>query len=186
VERQRQIADELESLPAEQAQLDAGARLALPVDQPPAHGHGGTAGAGLVRGGERGAGTAGAGLSLGPDRRGDRRCRGRRDAGRRAEFLEAIATPVLLFAGGWMARNYPANWWPFRADSTFLFLFPEPEPDAAALFDPKDGSVTLFLGERTPEDALWHGPVPGFRDLEKGLGVTAIEKRTDLAAVVKR
>jgi Xaa-Pro aminopeptidase len=105
---------------------------------------------------------------------------------RRAEFLELIDGPVLLFAGGWISRNYPANWWPFRADSTFLFFFPEPEPNAAALFDPKDGSVTLFLDERTQQDALWHGTVPAFADVKKAVGVTAVEKRAELAAVVKK
>ena len=99
---------------------------------------------------------------------------------RRAEFLDAIDTPVLLMAGNWMPRNYPANWCPFRADSTFLFFFPEPEANSAALFDPKDGSVTLFLDERTPEDALWHGAVPGFADLKKKLGVTAVLDRANL------
>jgi Xaa-Pro aminopeptidase/Xaa-Pro dipeptidase len=93
---------------------------------------------------------------------------------------------VLLFAGGQIARNYPANWSPYRADSTFLFLFAEPEPNAAALFDPKDRSVTLFLDERTPEDALWHGPVPGFGDVKKAHGVSAVEKRQDLAAIVTK
>jgi Xaa-Pro aminopeptidase len=105
---------------------------------------------------------------------------------RRAEFLAAIETPVLLLAGGWISRNYPDNWCPFRADSTFLFFFPEPEPNAAALFDPQDRSVTLFLDERTPEDALWHGSVPGFEELKARLGVTAIEKRADLEAFVPR
>ncbi len=105
---------------------------------------------------------------------------------RRAEFLDLLDGPVLLFAGGWASRNYPANWWPFRADSTFLFLFPEPEPNAAALFDPKDGSVTLFLDERTAADALWHGAVPSFTDLKKAIGVTAIEKRADLARLVQK
>jgi len=105
---------------------------------------------------------------------------------RRKEFLASIDTPVLLMAGGWISRNYPANWSPFRADSTFLFFFPEPEPNAAALFDPKDGSVTLFLDERTPEDALWHGPVPSFADVKKGHGVTAIEKRADLQKAVAK
>jgi hypothetical protein len=81
---------------------------------------------------------------------------------RRAEFLAAIDTPVLLMAGGWISRNYPANWSPYRADSTFLFFFAQPEANAAALFDPKDKSVTLFLDERTPTDALWHGAVPSF------------------------
>ena len=105
---------------------------------------------------------------------------------RRAEFLAAIDGPVLLMAGGWISRNYPANWSPFRADSTFLFFFPEVEPNAAALFDPKDGSVTLFLDERTQADALWHGPVPSFADVKKALGVTAVQNRSELAAVVAK
>ncbi len=105
---------------------------------------------------------------------------------RRAEFLESIDSPVLLLAGGWTSRNYPHNWWPFRADSTFLFFFPEPEPNAAALFDPKDNSVTLFLDERTQADALWHGAVPSFADIKRALSVTAVEKRADLAAFTKK
>ena len=103
---------------------------------------------------------------------------------RRAEFLAAIDQPVLLMAGGWISRNYPANWSPFRADSTFLFFFPAAEPNAAALFDPKDKSVTLFLDERTQADALWHGPVPSFADIKKAFGVTAVEKRAELQQAV--
>jgi len=105
---------------------------------------------------------------------------------RRAEFLQLLDGPVLLFAGGWISRNYPANWSPYRADSTFLFFFPEPEPNAAALFEPKDGTVTLFLDERTQADALWHGTVPGFADVKKAVGVDAVEKRADLAAIVRK
>ena len=105
---------------------------------------------------------------------------------RRQEFLALIDTPVLFMAGGWISRNYPANWMPYRADSTMLFFFPVVEPGSAALFDPKDKSVTVFLDERTPEDALWHGTVPGFADMKKILGVNAIVKRSDLAAHVKK
>ena len=105
---------------------------------------------------------------------------------RRKQFLAAIDTPVLLMAGDWIPRNYPANPGPFRADSTFLFFFPDPEPNAAALFDPKDKSVTLFLNERTAADALWHGPSSSFAALKRQLGVTRVAKRSELADVVKR
>ncbi len=103
---------------------------------------------------------------------------------RRAAFLEGLEGPVLLMAGGWISRNYPANWSPFRADSTFLFFFPRVEANAAALFDPADRSVTLFLDERTATDALWHGPVPSFDEVREDFGVTAVEKRADLAQLV--
>jgi Xaa-Pro aminopeptidase len=105
---------------------------------------------------------------------------------RRADFLQRLDHPVLLMAGGWISRNYPANWSPFRADSTFLFFFPTAEPNAAALFNPKNESVTLFLDERTPAGALWHGSVPDFAAVKKALGVDAIGKRADLATLVKK
>jgi len=105
---------------------------------------------------------------------------------RRREFLNTIDAPVLLMAGNWISRNYPANWSPFRADSTFLFFFADPEPNSAALFDPEDESVTLFLDERTQADALWHGPVPSFADMKKLHGVDAVEKRADLAKLVAK
>lgn len=93
---------------------------------------------------------------------------------RRNEFLDRIDGPVLLMAGGARARNYPDNVYPFRADGTFLFFFHAPEPDAAALFDPADRSVTLFLSERTPEGALWHGPVPDFAASTRDHGVSHV------------
>lgn len=105
---------------------------------------------------------------------------------RRKQLLAEIETPVLLMAGTHISRNYPANFSPFRADSSFLFLFPDPEPNSAALFDPKDKSVTLFLDERTAEEALWHGPVPSFAEMKKTVSVTAVEKRADLAAFAKK
>ena len=93
---------------------------------------------------------------------------------RRSRFLERIDKPVLLMAGGDRSRNYPDNVYPYRADSNFLYFFSEPEPGSAALFDPQDGKVTLFLEERTAEVALWHGPAPGFDEMQKRHGVDAV------------
>ncbi len=104
---------------------------------------------------------------------------------RRKQFLAAIDGPVLLMAGGQHSRNYPQNPHPYRPDSNWLFLFPSAEPDAAALFDPKDGTVTLFLNERTPEDALWHGPVPSFKDMKKIHAVSDVRARAELGKQVK-
>lgn len=104
--------------------------------------------------------------------------------GRRSQFLAAIQTPVLLMAGGWRSRNYPDNPYVYRQDSNFLFLFHEAEPGSAALFDPGDQSVTLFLHRRTPEDALWHGPVPSLAEMGKKHGLP-IEPVEELAEKVR-
>lgn len=105
---------------------------------------------------------------------------------RRSEFLDLIDGPVLLMAGGARSRNYPDNVYPFRADGSFLFFFQAPEPDAAALFDPADRSVTLFLHERTPEAALWHGQVPDFATMKLQHGVHHVVALRDLEAEVAR
>ncbi|MEM7203725.1 MAG: aminopeptidase P family protein [Planctomycetota bacterium] len=99
---------------------------------------------------------------------------------RRSQLLNALEQPLLLFAGGWAPRNYPQNPYPFRADSNVLFLFEAPEPTSAALLDPADGHVTLFLPRRTPEDALWHGAVPSFSEMRDRHGVHSIEPVEEL------
>ncbi|MBX7097900.1 MAG: aminopeptidase P family protein [Myxococcaceae bacterium] len=94
---------------------------------------------------------------------------------RREAFLSKLDRPALLFAGGALPRNYPANLSPYRADSNFLYFFDRPEPGSAALFDPDDRSVTLYLPERTLDDALWHGELPSFEKVRESSQVTRVE-----------
>jgi len=105
---------------------------------------------------------------------------------RRDEFLSKLDGPALLSAGGPRARNYPDNTYPYRADSHFLFFFPPPESGAAALFDPADGTVTLYLAARTLEDALWAGPVPSFDEMRETLRVDAVVARSAMEDDVHR
>jgi Xaa-Pro aminopeptidase len=93
---------------------------------------------------------------------------------RRRQLLARLPSPALLFAGGPRARNTPFGEYPFRADSNFLLFFAHPEPSSAAFFDPDDGSVTLFLPERTELGALWDGDVPSFAEVQAEAGVDAV------------
>ncbi|MFT3835540.1 MAG: Xaa-Pro aminopeptidase [Myxococcaceae bacterium] len=95
-------------------------------------------------------------------------------ATRRAQLMKKLKRPVLLFAGGLISRNYPANWFAFRADSNFLYFFAEPEAGSAAWLDPADGKVRLFLPERTVEDALWHGATESFAEARARHGVDEV------------
>jgi Xaa-Pro aminopeptidase len=93
---------------------------------------------------------------------------------RRDALLNALGRPLVLFSGSALSRNYPANTFPFRADSNFLYFFDRPEPGSAALFDPGDKTVTLFLPERSMDDALWHGELESFESVKARQSVHAV------------
>ena len=95
-------------------------------------------------------------------------------ADRRKRILAGLESPLLLMAGGLLARNYPANVFPYRADGNFLYFFQRPEPGSAAFFDPADGKVTLCLTQRTAADALWHGALESFESVKARQGVDAV------------
>jgi Xaa-Pro aminopeptidase len=96
-------------------------------------------------------------------------------ADRRKRLLAKLKRPLLLFSGGLVSRNYPANSYPYRADSNFLYFFERPEPNSAALLDPWSGDVTLFLPERTLDDALWHGPQESFEAAKERHAVAEVK-----------
>ncbi len=88
--------------------------------------------------------------------------------------MAAVTAPVLVPAGAHVSRNYPANPYPFRASSHFLYLVGEGIPGAQLLLH--DGEATLYLPPEGPDDALWHGEAPAFEHL--GLPI----RRTDTLA----
>ncbi|MBQ7501696.1 aminopeptidase P N-terminal domain-containing protein [bacterium] len=62
---------------------------------------------------------------------------------------------VLLFSGTSLSRNYPANTYPFRAQSHFLYLAgvcPE-----GSYFLLREGTARLFVPEVTLDDIVWSG-----------------------------
>lgn len=93
---------------------------------------------------------------------------------RRRQLLERLAAPALLFAGGERPRNYPANPYPYRADSNLLLFFSQPEPESVAAFDPAEGTVTLFLPPRTVETATWEGPRASLEEVREREGVDRV------------
>ncbi len=98
---------------------------------------------------------------------------------RRAALASRLGdTPALVVAGGLRARNYPANTFPYRADSHFLWLTGAALPDAALLL--RDGGSELFVVLKGDDDALWHGETPGAADLQRATGVSRVRPLSDL------
>ncbi|HIK26678.1 MAG: aminopeptidase P family protein [Oscillatoriaceae bacterium SKW80] len=107
---------------------------------------------------------------------------------RRQRLASAIAFPVILWSGNRSSRNFPANKYPFRASSHFLYFAGLPLENAAIRLEA--GKLELFLDEAPPASALWHGEMPKREEIAEFMGADAayplaeLEKRAVGAATI--
>ncbi len=102
---------------------------------------------------------------------------------RRQALHERLRGPALLASGTAHSRNFPANRYPFRASSHFLYFVGQHLPGAMLLFD--KGRTVLFTHAPDPDDALWHGPRPALIDVQKQLGLDEVQPLSSLAAAIE-
>lgn len=101
---------------------------------------------------------------------------------RRDAFLQILNGACALFvAGRPRARNYPANRYPFRAESHFLYFVGRHLQEAALFFDGR--GVTLFTLPPDPDDALWHGPREELSKLGEALALE-VRPLAELASAI--
>lgn len=74
---------------------------------------------------------------------------------RRHQLAQLVDFPVLLWSGGVRSRNFPANIYPFRASSHFLYFAGLSLVDTVIHLE--GGKLTLFMDDPDPDSALWHG-----------------------------
>ncbi|HEX5659614.1 MAG TPA: aminopeptidase P family protein [Polyangiales bacterium] len=82
---------------------------------------------------------------------------------RRKRLAAKLEGPALLPAGRALGRNYPANPFPFRASSHFLYFVGEAIEGAALWLDGE--RAVLLLDVPDPDATLWHGPVASWAEL---------------------
>lgn len=91
---------------------------------------------------------------------------------RRQKLAQQFTKGLLVFPGnGEVPCNYPANAYPFRQDSSFLYFFGIDEPGFAGIIDVENGKSILFGDDRDVSDIVWMGadtPV-----IEKGNAIGA-------------
>ena len=90
---------------------------------------------------------------------------------RRQKLADSIDVPAILWSGCSSARNFPANVFPFRASSHFLYFAGLPLENAAIRL--KSGKLTLFLDESSQASALWHGASPTRDEIATTIGADA-------------
>ncbi|MBD2109741.1 aminopeptidase P family protein [Nodosilinea sp. FACHB-13] len=99
---------------------------------------------------------------------------------RRDRLAELHPGPVVLWSGQAVSRNFPANTYPFRANSHFLYFAGLPLANAALHLE--GGRLTLFMDETSTEAALWHGPSPSRDAIAADIGADAAYPYQDLDA----
>jgi Xaa-Pro aminopeptidase len=98
---------------------------------------------------------------------------------RRQKLSALFPQPILLWSGKASARNFPANRFPFRASSHFLYFAGISLPDAVIRIEP--GKSTLFIDNPPPDDALWHGVSLQPEQLGAQIGADAVYPLAELA-----
>lgn len=110
---------------------------------------------------------------------------------RRAELRKKMGQGLLLFMGNDESpMNYPANPYPFRQDSTFLYYFGLNDPGLVATIDLDSDEEILFGYDYTVDDIVWMGPQPSLQERAEQVGIEQaqpLEKLADrLQSALKR
>ena len=87
---------------------------------------------------------------------------------RRQRLAQLIDFPVMLWSGCGIGRNFPANRFPFRASSHFLYFAGLPLEKAVIYLHL--GKLELFIDEHPPESTLWHGEMPKREEIAEKIG----------------
>ena len=102
---------------------------------------------------------------------------------RRQKLASLIDFPVILWSGNSNPRNFPANVFPFRASSHFLYFAGLPLPNAVIRLEA--GKLELFMDDPKPSSALWHGEMPMREEIAQKIGADVAKPMVELELSVE-
>ncbi len=102
---------------------------------------------------------------------------------RRYRLMSEIDVPVLLWSGRSPSRNFPANRYPFRASSHFLYFAGIPLENAVIRLE--KGRLQLFMDDPSAADALWHGSMATRDEIAAQMGADEALPMSELKAYGK-
>lgn len=102
---------------------------------------------------------------------------------RRQRLANLINFPVILWSGDNISRNFPANQFPFRANSHFLYFAGLPLANAAIRLDA--GKLELFIDNPKSSSALWHGETPTREEIAQKIGADAAKPLAELESWIE-
>jgi len=104
---------------------------------------------------------------------------------RRNKLRAELNGGLLFFPGNQeVSFNYPANTYPFRQDSNFLYFFGLDQPDLAGVID-LEGKDYLFGNDVDISDIIWMGKQPTLKERGNQVGVEVTQPMSELESMLR-
>ena len=105
---------------------------------------------------------------------------------RRKKLKKQVSSGLLVFPGNEETpMNYPANAYPFRQDSSFLYFFGLDTPGLVGVIDVEADADMIFGDDITFEDVIWMGELPRLEDRALAAGVAKTAPLAQLAEILR-
>lgn len=100
---------------------------------------------------------------------------------RRNRLKKEMNGGLCLFLGNQdVSFNYPANIYPFRQDSSFLYFFGIDHPNFAGVIDIDNNLEIIFGNDVDMDDIIWMGPQPTVKEQAAQVGVQETKPMKEL------
>jgi len=105
---------------------------------------------------------------------------------RRKQLKKKISSGLIVFLGNEESpMNYPANTFPYRQDSSFLYYWGIDASGFAAVIDADTGEEIIFGNDFEIDDIIWMGPQEKLADKAKRIGVAKTSGLNQLETSIK-
>jgi len=105
---------------------------------------------------------------------------------RRQQLKKQVNSGVILLLGNEeSSKNYKANWYHFRQDSSFLYFFGLDRANLAGVIDIDNNTEIIFGDEATVEDIVWMGTPEPLREQAQRTGITTVKPLNTLEEFIK-
>ena len=106
---------------------------------------------------------------------------------RRRTLQQQFKSGLLFFLGNEESpMNYPANTFPFRQDSSFLYYWGLDVPGLAAIMDIDEDREMIFGNDLTVADIVWTGPQPSVTEKSEKTGVHMTAPLNELEVTIRK
>jgi len=106
---------------------------------------------------------------------------------RRKRLVEKMTSGIILIFGNQETpMNYPANPFPFRQDSNFLYFFGVDAPGLVGILDLDTGEEVLFGNELTLDDIIWMGQLESIQSKAYRAGISKVKPVKDLVHYINK